>query len=324
MPKRAPFVTQKEVERLKREGVALDLVTEEYKRLNIEEVINTRAPCFIMFCAATEQGKSFMMRHLMRVFDETDDIESVVAYCGSVGARKDAAMFVPKAFIVDGLNIDHLQAFLKKQEARVEREGREAGYKAPSFVVIIDDCSSSKSVWRGKSGEVLSSLLMEGRHRNIKRIFITTQYIHSIPKEIRAQLHWLFARPDAMPGTSRILNDDYFGLGSQDHFEKALETCTKGRSFMVLNARKHGSSTDRVFTYEAPPEDGPFRFGERKYYSVSNVMEKGSPTAVGESIPKKVPAVLVTSEPVHESTSWRVHVPKLESRSDLRRDPWRN
>lgn len=114
--------------------------------------------------------------------------------------------------------------------------------------LILDDCLGSvnfrSSIWQ--------KLAANGRHWNIT-IFITCQYIKSIPPVIRTNVDYAFVFSMPSRTQSEALYDDYGQLLTRDQWISMIDRHTEGYAAVLVDLKTPSKQTHDVYSVVRAP-----------------------------------------------------------------------
>lgn len=207
-------------------------------------------------------GKSVLVKDFM--FHLRRSFEFVVGFIGTADTRKEyATAFGARVTLHNNYKPEILKSMTEIGELFLD-----LGRPMHPAVVIIDDCSYKKGLFRDES---LCELAKNGRHYELGTI-IATQYCMDLGPDWRNQVDFLVILRNGIPEERKKLHKYFFG-GTYSQFNKMMDACTKDFMGLVLDNRTPETSIeDRVYWYKARPDlpkfdvrSRDFRYFERMY-----------------------------------------------------------
>ena len=213
----------------------------------------------LLFVGRSGGGKSVAMRAILRHLAPRIDL----ALCFSPTEESVAAFrrMVPGACVYQGgLDLDVVARALALQ-----RELGAAG-KERALLIVADDCSFEKQVWR--DGRV-RDLLMNGRHQRITTV-LSCQYMLDLPPDCRTQIDYVFCTNEPIHANKKRLHQAFFGLFRRyDDFDATLTATTADFSLCVLDQTQPTPTVENsVFWYRAALRLPPFTIGRSAYWKL--------------------------------------------------------
>jgi len=208
-------------------------------------------------------GKSTLMRDLM--YRVKDKLDYGIAMSPTEEASESLGTFLPPSWIYNDFDRPAIERLMNLQRKQWKRE---QGGK--NVFLLLDDCMYDKAIFRGESGKLFRSLMMNGRHR---RIFFLNcqQYCMDMPPDLRSQVDVVFQLRDNQNSSRKKTFENFFGFfSSYDQFCRTLDATTENYECLVYDSRcsQSNSITDSVFWYKADPNLPEFRVGSSVFWSL--------------------------------------------------------
>lgn len=230
--------------------------------------------CFnLLIIGKKHTGKSTLMKDLM-FWTNVMKYPRAVIFSGTEDANSFYSSFIPSVFIHNDCTPEKLEKIFKAQMDIVSQcrknQDKENLKIDTRLVFIVDDLTYQK---KAMSSEILRQIFMNGRHWDIS-IIVGTQYVLSIPPDIRANVDFLFCLKENVPMNKKRLYNNYFGCFEKfSDFSRVLDTCTNNYEALVLdNTIPSSNKEETCFWYKAKQHH--FRFGSSTFWKFGNNMWK--------------------------------------------------
>lgn len=201
----------------------------------------------------------------------------VIGFNESEESSRTLAKFCPPAFTYKRFDATKLEEVIDFQRKMVEASETSGRRRFKRIALVLDDAMANPKT---RKAGVLNDIHMVGRHRKVG-LFNTVQYLYNVPRDLRAQMDFVFCfREVDMDNLSRI-HKSYFNMFTFAEFKHIFDSNTQGFDCIVLDNRNASQSLEgRVFWYRADPTIKPFRSGAKVYWKLSKYFAHPKVTAL--------------------------------------------
>jgi hypothetical protein len=216
----------------------------------------------IVIIAKRGSGKSWITRDILYA---NRDIPGGIVIAPTDRMNGDYKKFFPDIYIHYNVTENILNKVLCRQTEMIEKKERKRkiGRKIdPRCVVTMDDCISSKDVW--KRIQAISEILLNGRHFRILYI-LTMQDPLGIPPALRLNFDYVFLLKENSTINKKKLYQNYASMfATQDIFERVFAKTTENYKAMVIDNRKQVDAIqEQVYWFKA--KERRFTFGSKEF-----------------------------------------------------------
>lgn len=199
-------------------------------------------------------GKSLLL--LDALHKTSNLLDFALAMTSTVPTQKQLSKHIAPQYVrMGGYNHDVAEKFLQVAKALVKNKARRR-----NMALILDDCIGGDN---GKflKGSTISDLVLNGRHFH-SSLYITTQYLMTIPPAIRSNSDYVFVLAESSRVVRKKIWETFFGMISTfNEFEKFFSVATQHYSALVVDTtRSSNKIEDCVFWYKANVESIPVDF----------------------------------------------------------------
>lgn len=208
-------------------------------------------------------GKTTVVRDICYHMEKHTPIPLVMAVSPTEDTNASLGQFIPKCLVHSTLRPDLIAKLMEEQ-----RSANENG-KNRAALLILDDCAYNRKALAAKS---MVELFMNGRHRRLG-VIVTTQYLLSVPPQLRANVDLVVALKDNSVNTRKKLWAEYFGMyDTYGSFCRVFDAVAQNHDALVLLNGSGGG----VFWHRAQYPARPFR-----------MMRRGGLGAVAHRVPRR-------------------------------------
>ena len=199
-------------------------------------------------------GKSLL---LLDILHKTSNmIDFALAMTATIPTQKKLSRHIARQYVrLGGYDHDLADKFLQVCKALVQNKARRR-----NMALILDDCIGGDN---GKflKGNTISSLVLNGRHFH-SSLYITTQYLMTVPPAIRSNTDYVFVLAESSRVVRKKIWETFFGMISTFvEFEKFFSVATQHYSALVLDTTQSSNNIeDCVFWYKAKVDTIPTDF----------------------------------------------------------------
>ena len=221
----------------------------------------------ILVVGQSGSGKTVMMLHILHCMAKKLDV--CFAFCPSRDTREDYLKVLPKCFVGETYNEEHLeqicqaQLTLHRRKPNRTSDGTPAQPSLRSVGIVMDDCAFDKKVFDSKT---MRYLLMNSRH---ERFFFMNgvQYIIDFPKDLRSQIQLVIVFPEPNLMYREPLRKNVLGIFSTD--EQLVRTFDEGlreHEALVFDQVAYRSKKQCLFYCKAPFPTPSFLVGSKLFW----------------------------------------------------------
>lgn len=244
-----------------------------------------RKRCVWSCIGARNTGKSVLVKDLVMKTQQDQDI--VLCMTSTLSTYKwMSKMTCPSFVYCDGFDEASLDKFNATAKGLVKKN------KNREFCFLLDDLAFDKQFMKCKT---VSDLLFNGRHVKAT-LFITAQYVMSLPPAARSQSDIVIVCKDPIKANKKRLYEHLFGMfDSFKAFNETFMKYTTNYSCLVLDKTTTSNRIqDQVFWYRAD-NDIPLEYIGRTIYlkihtllkMIEDEKKRGKETRVVKSKNKK-------------------------------------
>lgn len=213
-------------------------------------------------CTVTHN--SYVCKEIMRSLRK---IPSGIVMSGTQAGREEFSKSVPSTFVYDGIQLEVIKKLTAQQRkvikhapARIDR------IDDLDTLLLLEDCMAEKSNFTKPE---MRDIFMNGRHLGICFV-MTMQYCMDIPPALRGQIDYVFATHEFKVNTKKKLFENFFGVFETfAQFDRVFSHVTKDHGILVMdNTNPSGILRDMIFSYKAPKDIRPFKFGNRTFWKM--------------------------------------------------------
>ena len=202
---------------------------EEETYLDLEQFVPEtmiRPDAKILVVGQSGTGKTVMMLHILHCMSKK--LDACFAFCPTRDTREEYLKVLPKCFVGEAYNEEHLEQICEAQRTLHKRKPPKGPDGMPSEIslrrvgIVLDDCAFDKKVFDSKT---MRYLMMNSRHENF--FFCNgVQYIIDFPKDLRSQIQLVIVFPEPNIQYREPLRKNVLGIFSSD--EQLVRTFDEG------------------------------------------------------------------------------------------------
>lgn len=244
----------------------------ELRSFPIETMMTDRK---ILIVGRTGTGKSYLLEDILAHVYKNFDIGLAVS--PTPASRAMLAKYIPDSLIYDEYDQDKIDQIV--HDIGVFNENGQY----PRLFIILDDCMfDAPGILKSK---VMKEIHYNGRHKNIWFVNLT-QYIIDVPKNLRAQIDYIFCLKENSMRNRQSLWENFFTcFDNFSDFCSALDVCTENKGCLVMDqTSKSQQLEDCVFWYQAQKHDTPVMMGNRDLWKLHWSLNKAKTVSL-DSIP---------------------------------------
>lgn len=210
----------------------------------------------IMVIGRSGSGKSSVIKSL--VYEKSHLIPVGIVFSGTEDSNHYWSSVFPDTFIINGLDDNKLQSFIKRQKIAKEHLDN------PWNLCILDDCIDDAKIL---NKPLYHNIYKMGRHYKLLFI-VASQYCMDIKPAIRTNIDATFIMRETQFNNRKSLYENYAGvIPDFNDFCHIMDHVTEDfTSLVILNSSTSNDWTDCVFWYKAKPIPPDFKFGCKDYW----------------------------------------------------------
>ena len=180
----------------------------------------------ILVVGQSGTGKTVMMLHILHCMSKK--LDACFAFCPTRDTRHEYLKVLPKCFVGEAYNEEHLEQICEAQRTLHKRKPErtaDGGVIEPELRrvgIVLDDCAFDKKVFDSKT---MRYLMMNSRHENF--FFMNgVQYVIDFPKDLRSQIQYVVVFPEPNIQYREPLRKNVLGIFTSD--EQLVRTFDEG------------------------------------------------------------------------------------------------
>jgi hypothetical protein len=200
-------------------------------------------------------------------------IPSGIVMSGTQQGREEFSISVPSTFVYDGVRMDVIKKLTAKQRKTMKSAPKRKDRTTDlDTLLLLEDCMAEKQSFTKPE---MRDIFMNGRHLGICFV-MTMQYCMDIPPSLRSQIDYVFATREFKVNSKKKLYENFFGcFESFAQFDRVFSHVTKDHGVLVMDTTNtSGIVKDMIFSYKAPSEVKPFKFGNRAFWNLHEEVKK--------------------------------------------------
>ena len=239
-----------------------DMLPPTVKTMHIPE----QGGCKMVIIGKPGTGKTTMIASLLHAKSHIFPVAEVQS--GTEDSNGFYGQILPKSLIHDGLNVDKIEDFIKRQKMAKKYLSN------PWAVLLIDDCTDNPSVLRKP---LFQGIFKNGRHWKMWFI-LSLQYCMDVLPTVRTNVEFIFILREANLRNRKALYDNYAGIITDfTLFCEIMDQITDDYTALVINNTTTSNKMDDcVFYYRADKKFSDknflatFKFGCRELWEFHN------------------------------------------------------
>ena len=236
------------------------------------------------FIGRSGSGKSVCLRDVLSHM--AGKVDLCLCFSPTEESCEHFRHYVPASCVHQGpLRLDVIATAMQ-----IQRELAPLG-KQRDLLIVCDDTSYDKGVFRGENGKVLHDVAYNSRHQKLGFIYCA-QYLFDIPPDVRGQFDYIIATADNQHSNKKKLWAQFGGVfQSYREFDAVFTSCTSqdgGYSCIVIdNTRPAASIESSIFWYKAQLNVKPFRLAKPIFWKIQEKRRQEPSKKVEVAVPKR-------------------------------------
>lgn len=229
-----------------------------------------QGPSTIVMIGSKRTGKTTLIEDIVYYFRK---IPTGIIVTGSQSSAQRFSKWFPMICIYDSMNntvINKIETIVNNQKKLNEKK---VDYDY-DCLMIFDDCAYDKKFAKT---EIFREIFYNGRHLRIMLLY-TTQYVRSIPPDIRNNIDYCFVGREPSVLERKKLYQELFGIiPNFPAFCKVMDITTDKYGVLVLDKTSVSNNiSDNIYYYKAKFPTRKYKACSKKLWDIHNKYYKNS------------------------------------------------
>jgi hypothetical protein len=229
----------------------LDVDTIEPSTANAHNPSYTNGGSKITVIGRPGSGKTKLITSL--IYEKRYCFPVGVVMSGTEDSNHHYSSIFPSIFVYNGLNIDGIKDFIKRQKVAKQY------VRNPWGLLLLDDCADEPKLF---NTPLFQGLYKNGRHWSMLFI-LSLQYCMDVKPVIRTNIDGVFILREPSVRTRKAIYENYASIiPTFDLFCTIMDQITTDWTALYINNRTQSNDwQDCVFWYKAKPVPSDWKFG---------------------------------------------------------------